>query len=127
MERPIKTVGTKNTEVETTLRVLEWTPEMRSKRVWRRLAKWWGAALLAALVPPHIPWFTLTFLGGPIAAWLASRQHLLVPAQQISCPDCGTPSELEEQAETWPLGVRCKPCRSVFWISPVKQEEWARQ
>jgi hypothetical protein len=117
VDRPVKITSPYEKTITTTVRVLEWTPEERSSRVMKRLGMWWGGALCAALVPPHIPWFTIAFLGGPFAAWLASRQKAMLQEQDVTCPDCGTPSHLDEQAETWPLGARCSPCRTVFWIT----------
>jgi hypothetical protein len=117
-ERPVTITGPTGKESASTLRVQEWPPEVRTKRAWKRLALWWGIGLFAALIPPHFPWITLAFIGGPIAAWLASRQGALVLQQEVTCPDCGTTATLEEQAESWPIGVRCSPCRGVFWIAP---------
>jgi hypothetical protein len=125
-EKPVKITSPYDKQLETTLKVHEWTADEQSSRTWRILAKWWIAALLAALVPPHIPWFTIAFLGGPIAAWLASRQGAMIQKQDVTCPDCGAQSSIEEQPETWPLGARCSPCRTVFWISPVQPPVAAR-
>lgn len=119
VDRPVKVTSSYGKEVASTVRVHEWTAEERTARVWKRLLKWWGAALFAALVPPHIPWFTLVFLSGPVAAWLTSRQGAMVEQQDAHCPDCGQAAPIEEQAESWPLGVRCEPCRNVFWINPA--------
>ena len=102
------------------LRVTDWSERTRAVRAWKRLGIWWLAAVVVVIVPPHIPWFTIAFLGGPIAAILAMRQRALIHAQTTVCPDCNTPAAIEEQPETWPLGVRCKECRLVFWLEPRK-------
>ena len=119
VDRPVKVTTSHGQQVLGTLRVHEWSPEERTSRVWKRLGMWWGGALLAIVMPPHFLWVTLGLLGGPIAAWLASRQGAMVQAQDVACPACGTLSHVEETAETWPLGARCSPCRSVFWIDQV--------
>jgi hypothetical protein len=80
---------------------------------------WWGAALFAAIIPPHIPWLLLLLSIGPIAATRAMRQKSLIHRQTVTCPDCGHACEIEEQAESWPLGARCSPCQSVVWMEPT--------
>ena len=108
-------------ESSSTIRVQEWPADVRTTRAWKRLGMWWGGGLFAALIPPHFPWLGLGLIGGPIAAWLASKQGALVIKQEVTCPDCGTTTTLDEQAEAWPIGVRYSPCRGVYWISPPKQ------
>ena len=122
IERPVTITSPTNQQTASTLRVQEWPSDVRTKRAWKRLALWWGIGLFAALIPPHIPWALIAFIGGPIAAWLASRQGALILEQPVTCPDCGTAATLEEQPESWPIGVRCSPCRGVFWINPAAPE-----
>jgi hypothetical protein len=123
VDRPVIVTGPHDKPVASTLRVQAWTPEERTARIWKRLLKWWGASLVAVIVPPHLPWFTIAFLGGPIAAWLASRQQEMVQEQPVACPECGALSVLEEQPASWPMGARCEPCRHVFWINPALPEQ----
>jgi hypothetical protein len=117
--RPVKVTSPHGKEVSAELRVLVWTPEQRRTRAVKRLGVWWLGGLLGAAMPPHFPWLAIGLIGGPVAAWLASREAELIQDQQVTCPDCGTASHLEEQAESWPVGARCDPCRSVFWINPA--------
>lgn len=120
VDLPVKVTSAHDKVIETNLKVHRWSVEERTARVWKRLGMWGGGAMVAAVVPPHIPWFVIGMTGAPVAAWLASRQRALIEAQTIPCPDCGTPAEIEEQAENWPLGARCKPCGNVFWTSPIE-------
>ena len=105
-------------KLDAELLVTDWSDGARAARAWKRLALWWFLAVIVVIVPPHVPWFTIAFLGGPIAAALAMRQRALIHAQPIGCPDCKTPASLEEQPGAWPLGARCGECRLVFWIEP---------
>lgn len=118
VDRPVRVSGPGGHEKHTTVRMEVWTNEARTRRIWKTLAMWWGASLLALLIPPHFPWFTIAIIGGAVSAWLVSRKGATLQAQQIACPDCGTPGSVEEQPETWPLGVRCSPCGNVFWVQP---------
>ena len=114
--RSVKVISARGTEVAAALRVREWSAAQRTSRAWKRLALWWCGGVLGAAMPPHIPWLTIGLVGGPIAAWLASRQGALIHEQEIACPDCGALARIEEQGESWPLGARCEPCRAVFWV-----------
>jgi hypothetical protein len=103
------------------LRVTDWSDAARASRAWKRLALWWFLALIVVVVPPHVPWVTIAFVGGIVAATLAMRQRAFLHAQTIDCPDCKTAVAIDEQPETWPLGARCKECALVFWIEPRKE------
>jgi hypothetical protein len=115
----IKVTSPTGKQVDAAVRVQRWSSQEKTTRIWRRLGTWWGGAMIAAVVPPHIPWFTIGFLGGPVAAWLVSRRRGTVLAQELKCPDCGTPASIEEQPESWPLGARCESCRRVFWMDQL--------
>jgi hypothetical protein len=123
VDRPVTVTSSHGKELAANLRVLAWTDEERQTRVMKRLAMWWAGALGFAVVPPHFPWLTIGLVGGPIAAWLASRQGAMVQSQDVKCPDCGTPAHIDEQPESWPIGARCETCRTVFWISPADAEK----
>lgn len=120
IQRAIVVTSPNGVKVDTELRVTDWPEATRTARAGKRLALWWLAAVVAAIVPPHIPWFTICFLGGPIAAILAMRQRGLIHTQTVECPDCKTPANLDEQPEAWPVGARCGECRSVFWLDRRK-------
>jgi len=123
VQRPVKLAGPSGKEVAGTLRMHVWSDDERTSRVWKRLLTWWGCAIGAAVCPPHIPWLTIGLVGGPIAAWLVSRQGATIQEQDVACPDCGTLSHVDARNETWPLGARCEPCRTVFWISQATPEQ----
>jgi endogenous inhibitor of DNA gyrase (YacG/DUF329 family) len=115
--RDVLVVDPRGGEHPTKIRVSYWTEDQRAKRAMKRLGLWWGGAVLGAFMPPHIPWFTIGFFGGPVAAWLAAREGSLIHDQDVACPVCGAPTHIDEQPESWPLGARCKPCHLVFWIN----------
>jgi hypothetical protein len=117
--RSVVVVGPDGEEKSGALKVLEWSADQRASRAIKRLGMWWGAGIVGIVMPPHLLWFTLGMVGGPVAAWLAAHEGALVHAQDVACPKCGAPVALEEQAERWPMGARCRPCRMVFWISPA--------
>jgi hypothetical protein len=121
VELPVRVTSCHDKVIQTNLKIERWSTEARTRRVWKRVAIWLLGTMAATLIPPHIPWFTLGFLSGPIVIWLALRQRALILEQSVVCPDCGTPSSLDEQAENWPTGVRCAPCGNVFWVSPAQQ------
>jgi len=125
VDRPVKVTSNYGKEVHTTVKVLEWSPEERTSRMWKRIGISAVITLLAGLVPPHIPWITLAFIGSVIGVWIASRQGAMIQKQQVACPDCGTLGEVDEQAETWPLGVRCSPCGNAFWLNPEGEKKAA--
>jgi hypothetical protein len=126
VDLPVRVTSCHDKVIETTVKIQRWSTEQRTKRAWKRLAIWWSGTLAATVIPPHFPWLTLGFLSGPIVAWLASRQGALILKQDVVCPDCGTPSSLDEQAENWPTGARCSPCGNVFWISPAQAAAGAK-
>ena len=123
VERLVTVKSPTGKENAATLRVHVFSPEQRTARVWKRLGMWWGGALGAAVIPPHIPWLTIGLLGGPIAAWLASRERATLLEQKVACPDCGALAPLERQPANWPLGARCEPCRRVFWIERLQSPQ----
>lgn len=122
VQEPVTVTGPHDKPVASTLLVHKWSPEERTARGWKRLLMWW-AGMIAVVIPPHFPWLIIAFLGGPIAAWMASRQKSMVQSQQVACPECGALSAIDEQAESWPLGARCEPCRHVFWINLASPEQ----
>lgn len=102
------------------LRITEWTDNKRAAIAYKRLGMWWVAALFLIIIPPHILWFSIAFIGGIVAAILAMRQQALVHPQEVVCPDCHTPAKINEQPAVWPLGARCGECRLVLWVEPRK-------
>lgn len=116
VERVVTTVSPYDKRVAGTLRVREWSADQRSVRAIKRLLACWAGALVVGGIPPHLPWFALMFLAGPVAASLAWRLHGTILAQEIACPDCATRVAVEEQPEGWPLNARCRGCRNIFSI-----------
>ena len=102
-----------------TLPVRTWNEGERFVRAVKRLGLFWGAALVAAIIPPHWPWFSLCVLIGPIAAYLRWNEAGTLQACAIECPNCGAAVAFEEQAERWPAAARCTECRDVFSIEPA--------
>jgi hypothetical protein len=116
VDRPVKTTGSKQRVGTGTIRLREYSQQERTSRAMKRLGLVWLLAIPAAGIPPHIPWFVLVILSGPLFAWLASSQTGTIFAQEIPGPDCGAPTPVEEQPESWPLNARCRKCGCIFGI-----------
>lgn len=117
VELSVTTTSTYDKKGTGTLRVHRWSDQDRTSRAMKRLAMFWGGALLAAVVPPHFPWLILGGLAGIVTAWFTSRSKGTLEAGTLACPDCNATVDVEEQPEEWPLNARCKECGNFFVVA----------
>jgi hypothetical protein len=118
IERTVTTTAPSGKHGQAIVHVRTWNEGERFVRAVKRLGLFWGAAIIAAVIPPHWPWLSICLLLGPLMAWLTWNQPGTVQAGEIPCPTCARGVELEEQAEHWPVAARCPDCRDVFSIAP---------
>lgn len=116
LERAVATTAPAGKRGQALVRVRTWSEGERFVRAVKRLGFFWGAGVLAAIIPPHWPWLSLCVLIGPVAAYLTWNQPGTVQAGELPCPNCGHAVALEEQPEHWPACARCTECRDVFAI-----------
>ncbi len=116
VERSVVMVAPTGKRREATLQVRTWNEGERFVRAVKRLGLFWGAAVVAAIIPPHWPWLSICLLVGPIAAYVTWNQPGTVQGREVECPNCGAAVAFEEQAEHWPAAARCAECRDVFSI-----------
>lgn len=103
---------------EPTPAVLELEPIPVATRVGRaavRLVGAWVLAVACVLVPLlHFVLVPGFFLAGPVLAWLAFRETVVVKSERITCPKCGQETPIEPGSKGWPVGLRCTPCGTTF-------------
>jgi hypothetical protein len=91
------------------LEVVYRPPRVRATRALLSLLGLWALAPLVAIVPPHIPWAILAFLGGIYLAFRQWTGEYVVQRFEGACPRCETPLPL-------PPGSRIKlPHRMVCY------------
>jgi hypothetical protein len=121
--RAVTTTAPSGTCGAAVVRVKTWNEGERFIRAVKRLGTFWGMAIVAAIIPPHWPWFSICLLLGPITAWLVWKQPGTVQACEVPCPVCARAVAFEEQAEAWPAAARCPECRDIFSIEPTGDRE----
>jgi hypothetical protein len=72
------------------LEVVYRPPRTRATRAVLSLVGLWLLAPLVALVPPHIPWALLAFLGGIYLAFRQWTGEYVVQRFEGACPRCAT-------------------------------------
>lgn len=80
-----------------------------------RLLGAWVLAVGCVLVPLlHFVLVPGFLIAGPVLAWLAVRQTVVVKSTSIGCPKCGQDAPIEEGTTGWPAGLRCGSCGTTF-------------
>lgn len=89
-----------------------------AKRLGRAAVRLLGAWVLAVgcvLVPLlHFVLVPGFLLAGPVLAWLAVRESVVVKSTSIACPKCGKDAPIETGTTGWPAGMRCGSCGTTF-------------
>jgi len=72
-----------------------------------------GIACAVLLIPPHIPWFTLTAIVAMVQGVRRYRQEREFVSLSGSCPDCGKREALK-LPDSLPAIQRCAECGSFL-------------
>lgn len=91
------------------------SPQSRLGRGVVRLVVCWGLAVACILVPLlHFVLVPGFFIAGPVLAWLAARDTVVVKSARITCPKCGKETGIEPGTTGWPVPLRCSLCSTTF-------------
>jgi len=93
--------------------VESWEKPERLRRAIKTLGLGWGLAFISIFLPgAHfflVPGF---FVGGPVAAYLVSRQRSVVLGGEGICPNCGAKLIIVRGPVQWPLEDVCTQCQN---------------
>lgn len=123
-EVPVRLVGSEPEQrTQGIVRMQHWNDSERTTRAMIRLAIFWGVAIPSVFIPGvHFCLTPALFVGGPIAAWLAYRQHAAVLGGVGSCPHCQEPVVLDKHPDEWPMQATCDACSAVSSVEKAAPE-----
>jgi len=118
LDLPIRasTYGKEPTEL--TARVHDYTRPERMRRGLRAAAPVFGVACCVLLLPPHIPWFTITSIVAIVTGIRQFRREREYVSLTGACPACGKADDLTPP-ESLPKIQRCSACGSFLKLELV--------
>ncbi len=102
--------------------IQEFTRRERWRRALTVLGKWWGAGVLAVLIPvAHLVLVPGCLLYGACEFWAKIGTQELVTDARGKCPDCGDDQALD-LAPRWyaPQPVTCRACRRGLVLARLR-------
>jgi len=106
------------TPTELVARVHDYTRAERMRRGLRAFAPVFGGACCVLLIPPHIPWFTITTIVGIVIGVRKYRQVREFVSLHGTCPACQKEDDLR-LPEALPVIQRCVQCGSFLKLEPI--------
>jgi hypothetical protein len=94
-------------------RVHDFTRSERARRGLRAFAPVFGGACCVLLVPPHLPWFTITTIVGLVIGRRKYQQEREFVSLRGECPSCGKIEDLKPP-QSLPTIQRCAECGSFL-------------
>lgn len=117
---PVRIRGTAGAESEGEVFIRTWTLAERRRRSLIILAKCWGAAAIAVVVPMlHFVLVPVLVIVGPIWGWFLKRQERIILGGSGTCPKCSEPFKIERALDRWPLSDICDRCHAHVTIEQL--------